>query len=124
MTTMEQLSMMSHNKKISDSKGKNVYVTEENIKKRFNIPVTFIHGDANVVFIPEGTKMTYDLVRSINGPDLYSRYTFPGMGHLDTWLGQGSAKYVFPVVLKHLEEAEILYHVGYAGSHVPITITT
>ncbi|KZO92761.1 FAD/NAD(P)-binding domain-containing protein [Calocera viscosa TUFC12733] len=115
MTTMSQLSMMSRNKKISDHEGKNVYVTEENIKTRFNMPITFIHGDDNVVFDPKGTKLTYDLVRSINGPDKYARYTFPGMGHLDTWLGQGSAKYVFPVVLNHLEAAELKHGVGYAG---------
>ncbi|KZT53788.1 FAD/NAD(P)-binding domain-containing protein [Calocera cornea HHB12733] len=116
MTTMSQLSMMSHNKKISDHEGKNVYVTEENIKSHFNMPITFIHGDANVVFVPEGTKLTYDLVRAINGPDNYARYTFPEMGHLDTWLGQGSAKYVFPVVLNHLEAAELKHGVGYAGT--------
>jgi len=115
MTAMSQLSMMSHNKKISDHNGKNVYVTEENIKSHFNMPITFIHGEANVVFAPEGTKMTYDLVRSINGPDKYARYTFPGVGHLDTWLGQGSAQNIFPVVLNHLEEAEKL-GIGYAGT--------
>lgn len=37
------------------------------------------------------------------------------MGHLDTWLGQRSAKDVFPVVLNHLEEAEFNCGVGYAG---------
>jgi hypothetical protein len=64
----------------------------------------------------EATKKTYDLVRSINGPDLYSRYTFPIMGHLDTWLGQRSASDVFPVVLNHLEEAQYRYGIGYSGN--------
>jgi cholesterol oxidase len=70
---------------------------------RLAIPITFIHGAENECFLPESTKITYNLLRDKNGKDLYARYLIPNYGHIDCIFGKNAARDVYPLILKHLE---------------------
>ena len=67
------------------------------------IPMTFIHGAENAAFLPESTKITYDLLTETNG-DLYTRHVIPLYGHIDCIYGKNAARDVYPYILEHLEK--------------------
>ncbi|KZT52529.1 hypothetical protein CALCODRAFT_502154 [Calocera cornea HHB12733] len=77
--------------------------------------IDFIHGEPNVVLVPEGTKPTFAPGSRFNIRDSYGRYTSSEAGRFTIRLGQGSAKYVFQVVLNRLETAELKHGVEYAS---------
>ena len=53
------------------------------------VPIDFIHGEHNRLFLPEGSELTYEWLRDANGPELYSRTVIPGYSHMDCFVGQG-----------------------------------
>ena len=67
------------------------------------LPITFIHGERNRIFVPEGTALTYELLRETNGPELYARYVIPGYAHMDCFIGKDAARDVFPLVTAELD---------------------
>jgi cholesterol oxidase len=72
---------------------------------RLALPMMFIHGTADQVFLPEGTEQTVDLLSESNGRDLYRRRLVPGYGHLDALIGREAVSDVYPFILDHLERA-------------------
>ncbi|CAG8682095.1 12545_t:CDS:2, partial [Dentiscutata heterogama] len=129
LTTMNHMLYIVTAQKLISYDKKNVYVTEENVKKNLNFPVSLIHGDKNVVFDIKSSRKSYDtLVNYAQNPDFYSIHEIAGYGHLDCWWGNNSYKDVFPKVLDHLEKTKNNY--GYAlkgnhdvqGSHVGISV--
>jgi hypothetical protein len=84
----------------------NSLVTDENLERFRGLKILFISGGANVVFDPESTSMSYDVLRDRFGPSDYRRYVAPGYGHLDTWMGKRSFVDVYPVVLDHVREVQ------------------
>lgn len=70
---------------------------------RFRIPVTFIHGERNTMFLPEGSRVTYEWLREHNGPALYHRIVIPTYAHMDTFIGQDADRDVFPTIRAELE---------------------
>jgi len=70
---------------------------------RLAIPIAFIHGAENACFLPESTRVTFDLLRETNGAGLYSRHVIPGYGHIDCIYGKNAAQDVYPFMLHHLE---------------------
>ncbi|CAG8533020.1 3332_t:CDS:10 [Ambispora gerdemannii] len=115
VTTMTQLLSIGLKKKLVDAKGKNVYVIEKNVKENLNFPITFIHGDKNAVYSPESTKKSFEVLREINGPDLYKRWEIDNYGHLDTWWGKKSHEDIFFRVTDHLRDTAS--HYGYQPGH-------
>ena len=71
--------------------------------ERMKLPIAFIHGGDNQCFLPDSTKTSYDLLCSMNGPDLYTRQVIDGYGHIDCIFGRDAASDVFPHILAHLE---------------------
>ncbi len=43
------------------------------------IPIAFIHGEHNRLFLPEGSDLTYTFLREHNDPALYSLHVIPGL---------------------------------------------
>ncbi|CAG8620179.1 2848_t:CDS:10 [Ambispora leptoticha] len=115
MTAMTHLLSIGLKKKLVDAKGGNVYVTQKNIKENLNFPITFIHGDKNAVFNPVATKKSYEVLREINGPELYKRWEIDNYGHLDIWWGKNSHEDVFFRVTDHLRDTTS--HYGYQPGH-------
>ena len=67
------------------------------------IPMTFIHGAENAAFIPESTRLSYELLKQANG-NLYSRHVIPRYGHIDCIFGKNASVDIYPIILSHLEK--------------------
>ena len=83
-----------------DVRGRDVYLSHTD---RYRMPISFITGEHNRMFIPRGIDATYDLLRTANGPERYTRRVIEGYAHLDLWLGRNAERDVFPGVLAELE---------------------
>jgi cholesterol oxidase len=67
------------------------------------LPISFLHGENNRLFKPEGSLLTYDYLREANGPELYTRTVIPGYSHMDLFIGKDAARDVYPVVTAELD---------------------
>lgn len=73
---------------------------------RLKLPILFVQGLHNEVFIPEGTAKTYDTLVQRNGQSYYDRIVFPAYGHLDCFIGRSAAADIYPTMLRHLEQTQ------------------
>lgn len=96
----EHIALIARRGHLVDARGDEVYLPH---LKRLDIPIAFIHGAENACFLPESTKITYDLLRESNGKDLYTRHVIPNHGHIDCIFGKNAVKEVYPFILRHLE---------------------
>lgn len=67
------------------------------------IPIAFLHGERNRLFLPEGSELTYEYLRRHNDPALYSRHVVPGYAHMDCFIGEDAARDVYPIVTAQLD---------------------
>jgi hypothetical protein len=70
------------------------------------MPVSFITGEHNRMFVPRGLASSYEVLRSANDPELYTHHVVPGYAHLDLWLGRDAEHDVYPIVLRELERQD------------------
>ncbi|GME65013.1 putative glucose-methanol-choline oxidoreductase protein [Neofusicoccum parvum] len=84
----------------------NSLVTDKNLSRLEGVPILFISSGQNVVYDPECTNTSYDMLREKFGTELYQRRVVPGYGHLDSWMGKDSYKDVYPIVNKHMKWCE------------------
>ena len=68
------------------------------------LPIAFIHGEDNRLFLPEGSALTYELLRENNGPELYTRHVIPGYAHMDCFIGKNASRDIYPTVMLELEK--------------------
>lgn len=104
-TTLTHLARMRCRGAALDNDGASL-VTEPNLLRLRGLPVLFVCGGGNVVFDPECTRASYDVLRDCFGPEDYQRRVLAGYGHLDTWMGMGSVRDVYPVVYDHVVEMD------------------
>ncbi len=73
-------------------------LTDEDHKHldRLRLPITFISGAENRMFVPQGTEQTFDLLCDANGKDTYRRTVYKDFGHLDCYIGEGAATEIWP----------------------------
>jgi hypothetical protein len=69
---------------------------------RLQLPITFISGSENRMFVPEGTARTYKLLCDENGPENYDRKVYPGFGHLDCFISDAGRTEMWPDIAKAL----------------------
>ena len=67
------------------------------------LPIAFIHGEHNRLFLPEGSALTYEFLRQHNDPALYSRHVIAGYAHMDCFVGKDAARDVYPLVTAQLD---------------------
>ncbi|KAB2576368.1 Cholesterol oxidase [Lasiodiplodia theobromae] len=103
MTTLTHLMRMGSHGGALDNEF-NPLVTEANLLRLQGLPILFISGNKNVVYDPECTNTSYDMLRDRFGTDDYERRVLPGYGHLDSWMGVNSARDVYPIVYEHVLE--------------------
>ncbi|MCC2113169.1 MAG: alpha/beta fold hydrolase, partial [Hyphomicrobiales bacterium] len=96
-----QLAAIAREKHIVDASGADSYRPHLD---RLKLPITFIHGAENHCFKPQSTKLTYDTLVRLHGPQLYARHVIPGYGHIDCIFGKNAAVDVYPLILRHLEK--------------------
>jgi len=73
--------------------------------ERLQLPITFLHGAHNLVWVPESTLRTYDLLVGEFGPEHYRRIVFDDHGHQDTIMGEHAVDDAFPAIVEHLDRA-------------------
>jgi cholesterol oxidase len=71
---------------------------------RMKLPLAFLHGEHNRLFTPEGSELTYNALREVNGPDNYVRHVIPGYAHMDCFIGKNAARDVYPIVAAELDK--------------------
>ncbi|MEP7290559.1 MAG: alpha/beta fold hydrolase [Chloroflexota bacterium] len=100
ISNFEHLGVMTRARKIVNAKGDDVYLPHV---ERLAIPIAFIHGAENELWLPDSTRQTYEWLCEANGAALYSRHLVPHFGHIDCIFGKNAALDVYPIILKHLE---------------------
>lgn len=101
MTFFEHMAVMVRKGgRAVDVQGRDVYLSNT---ERFRMPIAFITGSRNRMFLPAGLAATHELLRRANGPDRYSHHVIDGYAHLDLWLGRDAVRDVFPTALAELE---------------------
>jgi pimeloyl-ACP methyl ester carboxylesterase len=100
ITFFEHISRMIRKGKAVDAAGRDAYWARP---ERFRMPISFITGEHNRMFVPKGLARTHEALRSANGSEHYSRHVVPDYAHLDLWLGRDSARDVYPIALAELE---------------------
>jgi cholesterol oxidase len=100
ISNFEHLGKMTRAGKIVNAMGEDVYLPHV---ERMAIPIAFIHGAENELWLPDSTRQTYEWLCQANGKEFYSRYLIPRYGHIDCIFGKNASKDVYPVILKHLE---------------------
>lgn len=70
---------------------------------RLALPLHFVHGAANAIYLPESTERTLAALTEANGAGGYGRDVVEGYGHLDCIYGSRAHQDVFPSFLAALE---------------------
>lgn len=104
MKTYRQTVHYTFLQKLTDFAGHaDAYASYENIQQHFGFPVRFIHGEKNVVFDPETTRVSLEVIHKLHGKQDRNRETIPGFGHLDPLVGTTAARDVFPRISDFLK---------------------
>jgi cholesterol oxidase len=100
MTFFEHISRMIRANRAVDARGRDAYLSNLD---RYKLPLAFMTGEHNRMFVPRGLARTHDLLVEAHGPDLYRHHMIGGYAHLDCWLGEHADRDVFPIALAELE---------------------
>ena len=98
--TFRHITRMMRKGHVVDAEGRDTYLPNLH---RLRMPIAFIHGERNNLFLTEGSRKTYDLLREAHGDDLYRRHVVAGYAHMDLWIGKDASRDVYPLVLEELE---------------------
>jgi pimeloyl-ACP methyl ester carboxylesterase len=100
MTFFEHIAKMIRRGHVIDATGGERYLADLG---GLTMPITFLHGEHNRMFLPQSTRETYELLCKVNGSQHYRRHVIPGYAHLDCWVGERAEADVFPLALSELE---------------------
>jgi len=100
VTAFDHITRMIREGHVVDAQGRDVYMS--NIS-RLAVPITFLHGQENRLFLPEGTEKTFKLLAQRNGAALYQRITVPVYAHMDCFMARNSATDIFPLIVNALQ---------------------
>ncbi|MEO5814554.1 MAG: alpha/beta fold hydrolase [Gemmatimonadaceae bacterium] len=67
------------------------------------LPIAFLHGAKNRLFLPEGSLATFEYLKEKNGAEYYTRHVFDDYAHMDCFIGKNAARDVYPVVTAELD---------------------
>jgi len=70
---------------------------------RLALPILFISGEQNKMFIPESTEKSFNLLAGANTESLYRRRVYEGFGHLDCYFGNGAEDEIWPDIASALD---------------------
>jgi len=104
----EQLTGITEAGLAVDSAGMNTYVLPEKAKN-LAVPISFVAGALNKLFLPESSARTYRWLCGVNHDDdhrLYTRRVFENYAHMDLFIGRDAWKDVFPYLLGELERGD------------------
>src|SRR5262245_150116 len=101
-TTFNHLAAMVRAEKIVDKDGGDTYLTPQNLK-RLTLPITFLHGAENHLFLPEGSEKTMKTLAQSNDALLSDRIVFPTYAHMACYMGRDAAKDIVPTIVSALD---------------------
>jgi pimeloyl-ACP methyl ester carboxylesterase len=101
ITFFEHISLMIRASEARDARGRDVYLEHLD---RFKLPINFITGEHNKMFVPKGLQRTYETLRRAHGPRNYTHHVISDYAHLDLWLGTNAERDVWPTALAELEK--------------------
>ncbi|HWK29728.1 MAG TPA: hypothetical protein VNS09_24390 [Solirubrobacter sp.] len=101
ITFFEHISLMIRAGEARDARGFDSYWSNLDA---FKLPINFITGEHNRMFVPAGLQRTYDALRKAHGPANYTHDVIPDYAHLDLWLGENAERDVWPTALAELEK--------------------
>ena len=100
LTMMDHLSECARRERAVAADGADAYLPH---LERLQFPITFLSGSRNLVWLPESTKRTYDLLVGEFGTADYELVQIPDYGHQDVFQGADAAQDTFPAFLAHLD---------------------
>jgi len=103
ITFFEHISRMIRKNRAVDRAGRDAYLANVD---RYRMPMSFLTGEHNRMFVPRGLQRSYEHVRAANGPERYTHHVFEDYAHLDMWLGENAARDIFPTALAELERQD------------------
>ena len=100
ITFFEHISLMIRASAARNARGEDVYLANADA---YRLPMSFMTGEHNRMFVPKGLQRTYDHLRKANGSEYYTHRVFKDYAHLDCWLGTEAERDVWPTALAELE---------------------
>ena len=100
LETFKQISLAIRKGHVVSADGDDVYLPAAEALK---LPIAFLHGEHNRLFLPEGSAVTYGYLRHKNGSEHYTRHVFKDYAHMDCFIGKNAARDVYPVVRAELD---------------------
>lgn len=100
MGTFKQITRALRAGHIVSAHGEDVYLPHV---ERLKLPIAFIHGAHNRLFLPEGSALTFEYLKEKNGAAYYTRHVFEDYAHMDCFIGRNAARDVFPIVTAELD---------------------
>ncbi|HEU5182174.1 MAG TPA: GMC family oxidoreductase N-terminal domain-containing protein [Candidatus Polarisedimenticolia bacterium] len=101
LKSFEHILLMIRKDRVVDAKGKDTYLPNA---ARLKMPITFIQGADNGLFLPEGSLKTYRFLCEANGKEQYAHIMIPKFAHMDCFVGKEAVRDVFPTILLELEK--------------------
>lgn len=98
----DQLSLIMQKGHVVDPLGHERYLTPERAR-HLALPIHFIAGARNQLFLPETSLRTLAWLRAHNDPGLYTRQLFKDYAHMDLFIGKNAATEVYPQLIKVLD---------------------
>src|SRR5439155_5347915 len=102
-TALEHLATIIRHGHVVAADGEDRYVPR---LERMGIPLTFIHGERNVCFLPASTAATVAALSAVHGPERFERHLVPNYGHIDCIFGKNAATDVYPLMLLHFDRVD------------------
>jgi cholesterol oxidase len=96
---MAHLGRCAREQRLVTADGQDAYLPHV---ERAKLPMTFLSGAHNLVWVPESTQLDYDWLTTELGDDGFVRTVFPLHGHQDAFMGAEAYEQAFPAVLDHL----------------------
>jgi choline dehydrogenase-like flavoprotein len=98
--TFNHISLIVRAGHVVDKDGGETYMTHLD---RLAIPITFLHGAENHLFLPEGSKETMKALAYANDAKLYHRIEFKNYAHMDCFIGKSASTDIFPTIVTELD---------------------
>ena len=100
LSTFKQITQALRAGHVVHPNGKDDYL--DNVEG-LKLPIAFLHGAKNRLFLPEGSKETFEFLKAKNGAEYYTRHVFDDYAHMDCFIGKNAARDVYPVVTAELD---------------------
>jgi cholesterol oxidase len=101
LTTFKHIARAVRRGHIVSADGDDVYIPA--LDRMKGLPIAFLHGEHNRLFLPEGSQLTFQALQKRNGPEGYTRHVIKDYAHMDCFIGRNAARDVYPLVAAELD---------------------